>query len=1079
MITAAGAGASFVAVPSKRLKPKTPRSPRNTTVSSAPGSRSNSQQSRIRSPSSPPHPQEAAAPSTLGTTPSFQSFLFSRSSQSPSSEPAVPVPHHHLPIYEESDNSKSFLEEDFFGLHPLAQTIEDQDHEPPSPKSFYSADTTSTTSTTSTTKAGGRSSEDSTVFITQLQHPPPRKTARKLQRPRPSSPPSASSQTSLSFISPGTSPTGLGIGPFANYTGSHLSGHSITGSQSQYGEHYTGLKDFENMSSNNSTRDICIAVVGARGVGKSTFIQKAYDLKSPSTKDMVSCKFMTVERSQCNVILVELDWAKLDFGSQPLVWPRMAADGQRLPFVDGVLILYDVTNQESISKLSESLDALARALLPALVVSCKCDAPQRQLNPSNIENLGAVGGYETMQTSIASPDSQKKCLNVILNMIVRKNEKSARHLNGRRRANSSATNNSRTTSPRPSTGRSGHSRASSEFSTTYLKDGSESSSHGHSRLTRSPINPALGTLALNSSTSLSSGQLFDTRPQRVSGGATPQITLSSTGTGAPYLEVVSDSPFSITQQNLGTASLRSNSMSYQDLDRARGSSFLDMDDEDTIKDPDDIPLLDRESGVDEFDDGDKPAQSRGYTWDELVDRLLRQTMSRGDQDFAKIFLCFFRKFAPPRDLLNSILDRFDQANSDPIALHRISAQLRYCTILCQWVTSHPGDFAHPKTRQRLISFLNVIMANRSLALLATEMRKTLAQGHEDDDSIWAISDSDTERRDSLRSFLTTHSVSQDSVTTTDGYSGIRAASDGALNVPTETDFNRRRASEVPTMSTVNTASSQSLLRGEGFISSMTPWNSQYDLFMGIPDEDIAYELTRMDWQEFSKIKPRDLLISHFNHVAYWVASVILEKPKPKHRAKALEKFMSVAWSLRHMNNYNALGAVIAGINGTAVHRLSITRDLVNQQAGRNFMRLELLMGTHMSHAKYRLAWENTSTQRVPFLPLHRRDLVSAEEGNRTFLQDGEKINWNKFQVMGDVLMIIDKSQATPYHDLVRNQLVEKLIRDAVSSMNDDGLYERSLQLENKGAKEKIRGRFWPERSFCCFRPAFRVYGVFD
>lgn len=924
------------------------------------------------------------------------------------------------------------------------------------------------------------------MFITQLQNPPtPRKTARKLQRPRPSSPPS-SSQNSLSFISPGTSPTGLGIVPFANYTGGHLSGHSI-GSQAQYGEHYTGLKDFENMSSNNSIRDVCIAVVGARGVGKSTFIQKAYDLKSPSTKDMVSSKIMTVERSQCNVILVELDWAKLDFLSQPLVWPRMAADGQRLPFVDGVLILYDVTNQESISKLSESLDALARALLPALVVSCKCDAPQRQINPSSIENLGAVGGYETMQTSIASPDSQKKCLNIVLNMILRKNEKSARHLNGRRRANSSATNNSRATSPRPSTGRSGHSRASSEFSTTYLKDtcNSEGSSHGHSRLTRSPINPALGTLALNSSSSQmsslqSGGQLFDTRPQRGAGGLAPQITLSSTG--AP-LEVVSDSPFSMTQQSLGAASQRSNSISYQDSDQAQGSSFLNMDDEDTIKDPDDIPLLDREGGVDEFDDGDKPAQSKGYTWDELVDRLLRQTMSRGDQDFAKIFLCFFRKFAPPRDLLNSILDRFDQANSDQISLSRISAQLRYCTILCQWVTSHPGDFAHPKTRQRLMSFLNVISGNRSLALLATEMRKTLAQGHEDDDSVWAISDSDTERRDSLRSFLTTHSISQDSVTTTDGYIGLRASSDGVLSVPTETDFNKRRASEAPTVSTVNTASSQSLLRGEGFISSLTPWNSQYDLFMGIPDEDIAYELTRMDWLEFSKIKPRDLvrhvsipadqkdkypslrhvnqLISHFNHVAYWVASVILEKPKPKHRARALEKFMSVAWSLRHMNNYNALGAVIAGINGTAVHRLSITRDLVDRNAHKRFMRLELLMGTHMSHAKYRLAWENTSTQRVPFLPLHRRDLVSAEEGNRTLLQDGEKINWNKFQVMGDVLMIIDKSQATPYQDLVRNQLVEKLIRDAVASMNDDELYERSVQLENKGAKEKNRGRFWP------------------
>jgi RasGEF domain len=138
-----------------------------------------------------------------------------------------------------------------------------------------------------------------------------------------------------------------------------------------------------------------------------------------------------------------------------------------------------------------------------------------------------------------------------------------------------------------------------------------------------------------------------------------------------------------------------------------------------------------------------------------------------------------------------------------------------------------------------------------------------------------------------------------------------------------------------------------------------------------------------------------------------------------------------------MNNYNALGAVIAGINGTAVHRLSLTRELVNATTQKQFMRLELLMGTHMSHSKYRLAWDNTFTERIPFLPLHRRDLVSADEGNRTFLQDGDKINWSKFQVMGDVLMVMVRSQATPYRDLNRNAAVEKLITDAVLSMNDD------------------------------------------
>lgn len=236
MITAAGAGASFIAVPPKRLKPKTTRSPRNTPVS-RPGTQL---QPRIRSPSSPtPHPQEATPPSTQGPAPSFQSFLFSgsRNPGSLSSEPVAPLPHHHLPVYEESDRSRSFIDEDFFGLHPLSQT---EDAEPPSPKSFYSAETTGTNSTT---KAAGRSSEDSSVLTSQLSQTSPRKTARKLQRPRPSSPPS---QSNPSFGSPGSSPTGLGIDTFANYTSGHLSGNSST-PVTQCGEHLPALKDCENV----------------------------------------------------------------------------------------------------------------------------------------------------------------------------------------------------------------------------------------------------------------------------------------------------------------------------------------------------------------------------------------------------------------------------------------------------------------------------------------------------------------------------------------------------------------------------------------------------------------------------------------------------------------------------------------------------------------------------------------------------------------------------------------------------------------------------------------------------------------
>ena len=149
-------------------------------------------------------------------------------------------------------------------------------------------------------------------------------------------------------------------------------------------------------------------------------------------------------------------------------------------------------------------------------------------------------------------------------------------------------------------------------------------------------------------------------------------------------------------------------------------------------------------------------------------------------------------------------------------------------------------------------------------------------------------------------------------------------------------------------------------------------------------------------------------------------------------------FTDRAQKLRYRNNYNSLGAVIAGINGSAVHRLTQTRELVSHGAQKDFMRLEILMGTQRSHFAYRLAWENTPSERIPFLPLHRRDLVSAEQGNRTYIGDTEdRINWKKFEVMGDVIIGLQRSRAVPYTDLVQNVDIRRLILDCSFSKDDD------------------------------------------
>lgn len=142
--------------------------------------------------------------------------------------------------------------------------------------------------------------------------------------------------------------------------------------------------------------------------------------------------------------------------------------------------------------------------------------------------------------------------------------------------------------------------------------------------------------------------------------------------------------------------------------------------------------------------------------------------------------------------------------------------------------------------------------------------------------------------------------------------------------------------------------------------------------------------------------------------------------------------------LRQLNNYNSLGAVVAGINGTAVHRLSQTRALIPHHLQKQFMRLEILMGTQKSHFAYRLAWSNTTTERIPFLPLHCRDLASAEEGNPTFVGERrERINWKKFEIVGDVIISIQRSQAIQYSCNPPNEEAQGLILGSKFSKDDD------------------------------------------
>ena len=146
-----------------------------------------------------------------------------------------------------------------------------------------------------------------------------------------------------------------------------------------------------------------------------------------------------------------------------------------------------------------------------------------------------------------------------------------------------------------------------------------------------------------------------------------------------------------------------------------------------------------------------------------------------------------------------------------------------------------------------------------------------------------------------------------------------------------------------------------------------------------------------------------------------------------------------AQKLRQLNNYNSLAAIIAGTSSTAIHRLVQTKELVSPRVSKQFMRLQILMGTQRSHSAYRLAWANTTGERIPFLPLHRRDLVSAETANSTFVEGSkDRVNWRKFEILGNTINDLQESQET-FCPIRRhcNAEIQRLILGAKLSKDED------------------------------------------
>ncbi|KAL3415234.1 ras guanine nucleotide exchange factor domain-containing protein [Aspergillus fumigatus] len=867
------------------------------------------------------------------------------------------------------------------------------------------------------------------------------------------------------------------------------------------------IRDGNGISQKPNFPHLTIAVVGQEKAGKSTFIRSALDMKNPLSSRSTTKK-MSLDGTVYLVRFVEISTKEITVGSNgELAWPRIGNDVTSPKVIDGVLVLHDVTQPESLSELTGLLDTLSASSLPFILIASKCDVRRhdRFLEP-------VLSNYEIHRMSPESPQSQKAYIAKLLRFVVSKKNDSL-HSNGKSFplypyysailigvswAFRNKTWDEQTANPfwaeftdhspsqseqgtsgdapyRPGSQDRRHTRANSETPTAFFNGaagGSNSTSVFESGVDGygDDLYPVDRTdssnLASNShSPRYARSNSFPVRPHTPPSGATLNLhRQSASGESSPAKDRNRQHRLHSAWRNSGGSDAF--------------NSFLETEDEIDVSCS--APSSPGGSSKDKST-SDGSSNETGYTFDELVDRLVAQPMSKQDSKFSSIFLCLYRKFAAPASLLNALIHRFER-NEKNITdqLARIADQLRLLNVMAQWVSEYPGDLAYPKTRKRILDFVSTLEKSHFYMFAAKEIGSYLEVNTEDDDVGWPFKDGDVEEFEDQEALYVNSGWSSPSMFLGGPTSGEDEGEEeeedpiynmSALDLSEGPPEQSTRLSGTSTVDKPGTISSQSFMslcidaaQRESERLELTPTvpltKIQWRQFMEIPDEDFARELTRIDWIMFNSFRPRDLvrhvsisgpdkdkiqslkhvnrMIKQFNHVAFFVASMILLRDKPKHRARALEKFMNIAQKLRRLNNYNSLGALIAGINGTPVHRLSQTRDLVPVQVQKDFMRLVILMGTQKSHFAYRLAWDNSFSERIPFLPLHRRDLVSAEEGNKTFVGDNRsRINWKKFEVMGEVVLGIQRSQKTPYAHIHRYDDVQRLILDIKLSGDEE------------------------------------------
>jgi son of sevenless-like protein len=244
----------------------------------------------------------------------------------------------------------------------------------------------------------------------------------------------------------------------------------------------------------------------------------------------------------------------------------------------------------------------------------------------------------------------------------------------------------------------------------------------------------------------------------------------------------------------------------------------------------------------------------------------------------------------------------------------------------------------------------------------------------------------------------------------------------------------------------------------------------------IDEEEVARQMTLIEFEHFKSIEPQELLnqawnkvklrnrapnvikmIKRFNEISIWVASVICTPIIKQTRVTHMKRFITICQHLRKMNNFNTLKAVLNGLHNPAVNRLKLTKEGLSQDNRKTLNDMNTMITTGMTNYQmYRQTLQQLLKQNTPIIPymgVHQLDLQLIDENTSDFMRSEdnvELINWSKRELIYDIISDIQKMQSRSYNFIPVHQIQKILINMNEIIENPKDLIQLSWQAEPPG-----------------------------